>query len=165
MNIALNLPDEAATQKFGACLSKAVAAPLLIGLSGDLGTGKTTLVRALINALVPGTRVKSPTYTLVESYAVPTAVLHHLDLYRINDPDELAALGLDELLSDDALVLVEWPEKGMPVLPEADLVICLEHAAEGRRMRLWGKTPRGDKALEIVQQVLSIEWTPGFLSC
>jgi tRNA threonylcarbamoyladenosine biosynthesis protein TsaE len=165
MSIALDLPDEAATAHLGVQLAQALSAPLLIGLSGDLGAGKTTLARALINALLPGTRVKSPTYTLVESYVMPWGVLHHLDLYRINDPEELTALGLDELLSDDAIVLVEWPEKGRPVLPMVDLMITLEHRDHGRDLGLTAQSERGGQALAKVQQVLSIERDRLDLSC
>jgi tRNA threonylcarbamoyladenosine biosynthesis protein TsaE len=165
MSIALDLPDEAATAHVGAQLAHTISPPLLIGLSGDLGAGKTTLSRALINALRPGTRVKSPTYTLVESYAMPWGVLHHLDLYRINDAEELTALGLDELLADDAIVLVEWPEKGRSVLPMVDLMITLEHRDHGRDLRLAAQSERGGQALAKVQQVLSIEGDCRDLSC
>jgi tRNA threonylcarbamoyladenosine biosynthesis protein TsaE len=147
MTIAIELPDEDATRQLGTALARILEPPLLVGLSGDLGAGKTTLVRALINALLPGTRVKSPTYTLVESYALPAAVLHHLDLYRIEDPEELAALGLDELLSADALVLVEWPEKGQPVLPQPDLTITLTHRSSGRGGSIQARSERGNQVL------------------
>jgi tRNA threonylcarbamoyladenosine biosynthesis protein TsaE len=147
MTIAIELPDEDATRQLGMALARILEPPLLVGLSGDLGAGKTTLVRALINALLPGTRVKSPTYTLVESYALPTKVLHHLDLYRIEDPEELAALGLDELLSADALVLIEWPEKGSPVLPQPDLMIALTHRSSGRGGSIQAYSERGRQAI------------------
>jgi tRNA threonylcarbamoyladenosine biosynthesis protein TsaE len=147
MRIAVELPDEGATQRLGSALALALRAPMLVGLSGDLGAGKTTLVRALINALLPDTRVKSPTYTLVESYALPAAMLHHLDLYRIEDPQELTALGLDELLSADALVLVEWPEKGLPVLPQPDLTITLAHRPDGRSGEIQAHSERGRQLL------------------
>ncbi len=147
MKITIDLPDEIATQKLGGELARVLLPPLLVGLSGDLGAGKTTLVRALINAVLPDTRVKSPTYTLVESYALPTKVLHHLDLYRIEDPAELDVLGLDELLSADALVLVEWPEKGAPVLPQPDLAITLTHRPSGRGGSIQAHSERGRRVL------------------
>jgi tRNA threonylcarbamoyladenosine biosynthesis protein TsaE len=165
MTIEIDLPDEPATQQLGRCLAQSLGPPLLVGLSGDLGAGKTTLVRALINALLPGTRVKSPTYTLIETYSLPKAVLHHLDLYRIEDPEELTALGLDELFSEDALVLVEWPEQGRPVLPEPDVTIQLKHYGSGRSAQLDPHSEHGRQALLTLAQLLSIERDPPLLSC
>lgn len=165
MSIKLNLPDDASTCRLGEALAQAISAPLLVGLSGDLGVGKTTLVRALINAVVPGTRVKSPTYTLVETYSLPQGLLHHLDLYRIVDSRELSELGLDELLSSDAIVLVEWPEKGVPVLPLTDLVITLTHQPQGRSGQVEAQSERGRLVLAKLAQVLSIEGDRSNLSC
>jgi tRNA threonylcarbamoyladenosine biosynthesis protein TsaE len=165
MSIVLELADEAATARLGAALARVLKAPLLVGLSGDLGAGKTTLARALVDALLPGTRVKSPTYTLVESYALPAGVLHHLDLYRIDDAEELEALGLDDLLSSDAIVLVEWPAKGAGVLPGLDLDIGIAHRPEGRTATISALTGRGQGLLEAVQQVVSIERDRTDLSC
>ncbi|MDZ4814147.1 MAG: tRNA (adenosine(37)-N6)-threonylcarbamoyltransferase complex ATPase subunit type 1 TsaE [Pseudomonadota bacterium] len=165
MSFELNLPDEASTCRLGEALAQAMSAPLLVGLSGDLGVGKTTLVRALINAVVPGTRVKSPTYTLVESYPLPQGLLHHLDLYRIVDSRELTELGLDDLLCGDAIVLVEWPEKGIPLLPPTDLVITLAHQLHGRSGQVEAQSERGRLALAKLTQVLSIEGDRSNLSC
>lgn len=135
--IRLRLGNQAATEALGARLAKLLTPPLLIGLSGDLGAGKTTLVRALVNALVPGTIVKSPTYSLVESYALPGGrELHHLDLYRLRDPAELEQLGLDDLLGPNALLLVEWPERGEPLLPPRDLDLVFSHAGDARDVAL-----------------------------
>lgn len=165
MNLAIGLPDEPATQRLGSQMAKILRPPVLVGMSGDLGAGKTTLVRAMINVLLPGTRVKSPTYTLIESYALPNAVLHHLDLYRIEDPEELAAIGLDDWFSKDALVVVEWPEKGFPVLPEPDLTVTLTHSANGRECDVGAHSKLGEDALAALAQVLLIESDPSVSSC
>ena len=123
-------------------------APLLraggtLHLAGDLGAGKTTFARALLHALGVGERVKSPTYSLIESYEVGTLCLHHLDLYRIADPGELEWLGLADLRDPAALVLIEWPERGGAALPPADLVVRLAHAVDGRDLEAIAGTLRG----------------------
>lgn len=117
-----------------------------VALSGDLGAGKTTLVRGLLHGLGHHGRVKSPTYGLVESYALPGLAVHHLDLYRLTDPEELDFLGLDELLTDDALVLVEWPERGQGALPAPAVAIAIEaldpqDISAGRRVTVTGLPP------------------------
>ena len=104
----------------------------LVFLLGDLGAGKTTLVRGLLRGLGHRGPVRSPTYTLVESYELPAGRVHHLDLYRIADPDEVEFLGIRDLLGDASLVLVEWPERGSGVLPSPDLTVDIAHCGEGR---------------------------------
>jgi len=144
----MEFPDLAATEAFAADLARALQAPVVIGLVGDLGAGKTALVRALIQALAPATRVKSPTYTLIESYALADFQAHHMDLYRLRHPAELAELGLDELLSEDAVVLIEWPDKGGALTPDLDLQISLKHVdAAARAGVLEALTPRGQELL------------------
>ena len=137
-------PDESDTQRLGAALAAALDGPAVIHLRGDLGAGKSTLARALVQALVPGMRVKSPTYTLVESYATPKGPIHHLDLYRIADPSELEALGVRDL---SGVLLVEWPERGNAAIPAADLTIELAHADPGRQATLRSASPVGERLL------------------
>lgn len=127
---------------FGQALGQAVnGLPGVIFLDGGLGAGKTTLARALIQALGVQGRVVSPTYTLMEPYnAGPNHVLH-LDLYRLDDPGELEYLGLRDFDPDRQLMLVEWPEKGLGMLPEADLVLALEDDPKGRQLgAVWSNT-------------------------
>ncbi len=157
MTIKLRLVDLAATGQLGALLAEVLRPPLLIGLRGDLGAGKTSLVRAIIQRRLPGTRVKSPTFTLLESYELPESVLHHLDLYRMESPEQLLQLGLDELLAEDAVVLVEWPERGSGVLPAIDLDIELSHEGEARSIRLTGQSSHGQGVEQALAQLLSIE--------
>lgn len=138
-----NLPDEAATAAFASRVAGALDGGLVVYLHGDLGAGKTSFVRALLGALGVGERIKSPTYSLVESYRANDATAWHLDLYRIADPGELEWLGLDALSDPTALVLVEWPERGVGALPAADLVLHLGYAGTGRYARMESKTARG----------------------
>ncbi len=138
----IDLPDEIATRAFGAALAARLAPGDVVHLEGDLGVGKTTLVRGLVQALVPGTRVRSPTYTLVEPYPTPEFELLHLDLYRLGSPEELEVLGVRERVGD-AVIVVEWPQRGAGALPIADLRIILSHAGEGRQALLDGVGPRG----------------------
>ncbi len=128
----LILSDEAATERLAAQLARqlgtgALDRPLLVYLQGDLGSGKTTLVRAWLHACGVTGPVKSPTYTLVEPYQLGDRVCYHLDLYRLSEPQELEFLGLEDWLAENAMILVEWPEKGQGVLPPADLEIQIRH--------------------------------------
>lgn len=115
----------------------------VIHLRGELGAGKTTFARALLQALGVGERVKSPTYSLIESYVAGGMEIHHLDLYRIADPEELEWLGLDSLWRPGALVLVEWPQRGGDGLPTADLELELRHAGARRDLLATPASPRG----------------------
>jgi tRNA threonylcarbamoyladenosine biosynthesis protein TsaE len=142
-----DLPDETATTAFAGRLAAALDEGVVIYLRGDLGAGKTSFARAFLRALGVGERVKSPTYSLVESYRLGDRVAWHLDLYRIADPGELEWLGLDALADPAALVLVEWPERGEGALPSPDLRVDLAYAGAGRTARVAGVTPRGERLL------------------
>ena len=141
------LPDEAATASLAQGLAGAVSGGLVLYLHGPLGAGKTSFARALLTALGAGERIKSPTYTLLEGYIAGGRAAWHLDLYRIADPGELEWLGLDALLDDDALVLVEWPERGAGALPPADIELHLAYAGTGRHAGMLSRSARGARAL------------------
>lgn len=135
------LKDAAATEAAGAALATSLSSgDHIIFLRGDLGAGKTTLVRGLLRALGHAGRVPSPTYTLVEPYEVGPLSLKHLDLYRIADPGELEYLGVRELAGT---VLIEWPEKGGHFLPEPDLDCRLAPEGDGRRLEAEGRSEAG----------------------
>jgi tRNA threonylcarbamoyladenosine biosynthesis protein TsaE len=138
-----DLPDEAATRRFGALLAATRPAAGVVLLSGELGTGKTTLVRAFLRALGHAGAVRSPTYTLLEPYALPAATVYHLDLYRLGDPGELEYLGLRDLLDDAAIFMIEWPERGRGGLPPADLELTLRHAGTARQLEVEASSPAG----------------------
>ncbi|KAB2897041.1 MAG: tRNA (adenosine(37)-N6)-threonylcarbamoyltransferase complex ATPase subunit type 1 TsaE [Xanthomonadales bacterium] len=138
MNPVLELRalDEAALVALARRLAPALDGGAVLHLRGELGAGKTTFARALLQALGVGERVKSPTYSLIESYRVGARDLHHLDLYRIADPQELEWLGLPDLADPAALLLVEWPERGGMLLPAPDLVLRLGHAGATRDLAI-----------------------------
>lgn len=141
--IALFLPDEAATRRLGAALAAVLRAGDVVALDGDLGAGKTTLARGLIQALTgEGEPVPSPTFTLVQTYEIPAkrATVWHFDLYRLTDPEEVQELGWDEACAD-GICLVEWPERAGGHLPEDTLWLILEEQGEGRRAVLTGPDP------------------------
>ena len=143
------LADDAETTALGRRLAGALGSGGLVTyLHGPLGAGKTSLARALLAAQGVGQRIKSPTYSLVESYEAAGRTAWHLDLYRIADPGELEWLGLDALADPDALVLVEWPEHGQGALPAADLELFLGYAGEGRSAQAQARTGRGRALLD-----------------
>jgi tRNA threonylcarbamoyladenosine biosynthesis protein TsaE len=126
------LADEAATIAAGARLAQRLPAAALVFLQGDLGAGKTTLVRGILRGLGYAGSVKSPTYTLLEPYELPSCLVYHFDFYRIADSQELDFIGLDELVESAALKLVEWPERAGNRLPEPDVVVRMQVEGEGR---------------------------------
>ena len=142
------LPDPEAQLAFGARLAALVPPRLILYLEGDLGTGKTTLTRGVLAGLGHRGAARSPTYTLLEPYELADRRLNHLDLYRLGDPQELEYLGLRDLLAEDAVWMVEWPERGRGVLPPPDLTIAIEYAVNGRRLRLSTTTPTGEAVLK-----------------
>jgi len=134
------LADEAATARLGALLAHALqkqrasieASGFVIGLSGDLGAGKTALVRAMLRALGETGPVKSPTFALLEPYVVSRLNFYHFDFYRFADPEEFAAAGFRELFGPGAVCAIEWPERARGALPTPDLALTLKVKGEGR---------------------------------
>ena len=126
------LPDEASLQALAAQFAKGVQAPLVVYLRGDLGAGKTTFARAYVHALGFSGYVKSPSYGLLETYPLGSQTVLHLDLYRIEDPEELEFLALRDLFDDASVLLVEWPDRGGSALPSPDLVLNFGES-DGRR--------------------------------
>lgn len=146
-SLTLTLPDEAATLQLGARLAALLRPGLTLYLSGDLGAGKTTLVRGLLRSLGYHGRVKSPTYTLVELYEISSLNLYHFDLYRFADPVEWAEAGFREYFNPTSVCLVEWPEKAEGLLPQPDLVLRLSWAGEGRQVEIVGLTEAGRRCI------------------
>jgi tRNA threonylcarbamoyladenosine biosynthesis protein TsaE len=145
-------PDEIATQLFAAVLaSQAVLRDSFVELHGDLGAGKTTLVRHILRALGVEGRVKSPTYAVVEPYELPGLNIWHFDFYRFGDPREWEDAGFRDIFASPGLKLAEWPEKAAGFMPRADLVIHLEALADdSRQVTLTGQTPTGQALLRAV---------------
>jgi tRNA threonylcarbamoyladenosine biosynthesis protein TsaE len=142
--LELFLPDTEQTEQLGRLLAQLLPAPAVIYLSGELGAGKTTFSRGFIQACGHRGAVKSPTYTLIEPYELATVKVYHLDLYRLNDPTELEFLGLEDLLAEGGVCLIEWPERASPYLPPPDLTISLSHVDGARRARLTAHQPRAE---------------------
>jgi tRNA threonylcarbamoyladenosine biosynthesis protein TsaE len=112
---------------WGESLGHAAVAPLVVTLSGELGAGKTTLARAICRGYGVRESVTSPTFTLVHQYDAPRSPVYHVDLYRLADPRDLTNLGWDDLLAEEALVLIEWPEHAGDRIPHVHLPISLQH--------------------------------------
>lgn len=143
----IDAADETALVAMGRVLADACGVDAVIYLHGELGAGKTTLTRGVLRGFGYAGAVKSPTYTLVEPYDLPGLRINHLDLYRVNEPGELEYLGLDALLSDPAVTLIEWPERGAGWLPEPDLEIWIDYATQGRTVRIEAASSRGEAVL------------------
>jgi tRNA threonylcarbamoyladenosine biosynthesis protein TsaE len=141
---SLLLPSEQAQVAFGAELASICGKqPMIIYLSGDLGAGKTTLARGFLRGLGHEGAVKSPTYTLIEPYALTPVPVYHLDLYRVADPAELEYLGLRDILEENAILLIEWPERGEGWLPAPDLALDIRTHGDGRAVRIGAQGARG----------------------
>jgi tRNA threonylcarbamoyladenosine biosynthesis protein TsaE len=146
-------------EEVGTALAEACPRGCIIYLRGDLGAGKTTLVRGFLQGLGYVGAVKSPTYSIMEPYEIKGLSYCHLDLYRLAHSEELEYLGLRDLLEDGATLLVEWPERGRGELPLPDLDISIEYLPQGRILELEAETELGESLLQIAAGRLS-----GFLT-
>lgn len=142
--VTLYLADEQAMSDFGARIARITQGHGLIFLEGNLGMGKTTLSRGIIRGLGHVGAVKSPTFTLVEPYEIGDIRAFHFDLYRLVDPEELEYLGIRDYFEDDALCLIEWPDKGAGFLPKPDLTITISPQDSGRSLKILSQGSRGE---------------------
>lgn len=155
-DFTLDLADEAATIAFGAVLAKAIEPGLTIYLHGDLGAGKTTLVRGLLHGLGYVGKVKSPTYTLVEPYEMldthaAQLNVYHFDLYRFNDEEEWEAAGFRDYFNAHSVCLVEWPEKAQHILPVPDIEISLGIQGAGRQIHVATLSMHGQQCIKHIK--------------
>jgi tRNA threonylcarbamoyladenosine biosynthesis protein TsaE len=151
VSMDLNLPDSSATEALGHALARSFpdAHPgAVLYLQGELGAGKTTCVRSLLRALGVTGLVRSPTYTLVETYHLAALTCVHVDLYRLQSLTEVDELGLRDLTGPGSLLMVEWPEKGGAALPPADLNVTLQYGGASRQAGLRAATRLGTEWLE-----------------
>lgn len=174
-SLTLDLPDEAATDALGQALAM-VAAELSpntsgvltpgpeaqgrIHLQGELGAGKTALVRAFLRHCSISGRIKSPSYALLESYEVSNLYLYHLDFYRFSDPAEWLDAGFRDLFKNKALLLIEWPERAGDLLTAPDLLIQLAYAGTGRQVTLKAFTEKGIRWLTALPQTATMYRRP-----
>jgi tRNA threonylcarbamoyladenosine biosynthesis protein TsaE len=142
------LPGADATARAGALLAPGLRGGMIVTLSGELGVGKTTLVRGLLRALGWSGPVKSPSYTLVEHYPLSSLYFYHFDFYRFNDPAEWDATGFAELFRPDAVGVIEWPEHAAGRLPTVDVAARLAYAEPGRTLALQAGTAAGRVCLD-----------------
>lgn len=153
--LAITLDGEQQMVDFGVNLASAIdkiKSPLLIQLNGDLGAGKTTISRGILQGLGHHGPVKSPTYTLVEPYKLDLGKIFHFDLYRLIDPEELEHIGFSDYLSEANLCIIEWPENGGSYIPQPDITIDISLYELGRKVTLDSKTDSGKKCINQVQQ-------------
>ena len=144
----MNLADEDATIALGKRLAARLNPGMVIYLHGDLGAGKTTLVRGILNAVGYAGRVKSPTYTLVEPYHTAGLNLRHFDLYRLHSDDEWEVAGFRDEFDGHNVFFIEWPENAHGLIPPADVEIDFEILPQGRRVAIRGNTTMGSQCLE-----------------
>ena len=146
-DVRCRLPDAAATVRAGVGLAAGLRKGMVVTLSGELGAGKTTLVRGTLQGLGWEGPVKSPSYALVEHYFVQSLYFYHFDFYRFGDPDEWQHTGFAEYFRPDAICVVEWPERVARWLPTIDVGAHLEYAEPGRELTLHAGTEAGKACL------------------
>ncbi len=138
MPIYLN--DTEATEQFGASLYKILPVKCVIFLQGDLGAGKTTLVRGFLRAAGYNGTVKSPTYNIVEEYTIAQQAVFHFDLYRLSSPEELEWIGINDYFAQQSICFIEWPDLGSGFLPKPDIIIALTQQEQGRALLITDNT-------------------------
>lgn len=147
MSQTLSLADESQTLQLGQRLASALARGGVLYLQGDLGAGKTTLSRGIIQSLGHSGAVKSPTYTLVEPYELSGLRVFHFDLYRLADPEELEFIGIRDYFDPGTVCIIEWPDRGGDLIPAPDLVLTLEKVGKGRSAMLQACSEAGQTML------------------
>lgn len=148
MSLELILASEQHTLELGSQLATICTSPCIIFLQGDLGAGKTTLVRGFLRGLGFTSLVKSPTYTLVEPYEIQDNTLFHFDLYRLQDPEELSHIGINDYFANPCIALVEWPERALKQLPTPDLTCYIRSTLHGRHVVLTAQSAKGNRMLQ-----------------
>jgi tRNA threonylcarbamoyladenosine biosynthesis protein TsaE len=144
------LPDEAATQQLAHDVAGLLKAPFVLTLGGEIGAGKTTFVRALLRAFNVKEAIKSPTFSLVETYVLPETdqVFHHFDLYRIADIQELEYIGFRDYFTDNEICCIEWPERAQSEIGAIDLHLSLQWKEAGREATFVFHSSKGQKLME-----------------
>jgi len=149
------LPDAESTLRAGATLAPGLRGGMIVTLSGELGSGKTTLVRGMLRELGWTHAVKSPSYALVEHYTISSLYFYHFDFYRFNDSVEWDATGFAEYFRPDAICVIEWPERVAERLPTVDIAALLTHRESGRTLMLQAGTQPGKACLDAYSAALA----------
>ena len=146
-SVNVYLDNELDTVELGRRLAAIITPPLILNLSGELGAGKTTLSRGLIQAFGHEGAVKSPTYALVEPYELAGVDLFHFDLYRLSDPEELEYMGIRDYFTENSICIVEWPDRGHGAIPDADISCHIKYVGEGREVEIVSGSEKGQLLL------------------
>jgi len=142
-----DLPTERASEQIAARLAASLFSPLIMTFSGEIGAGKTTLIRAMLRCLGVTSAIKSPTFSLIESYQTQHLHIHHFDLYRIHEESELDYMGFRDYFTDDAICCIEWPERAVSYLGNPDVAFSLSLKGAGREMHAHAFSAAGKSML------------------
>lgn len=145
--VLLDLVNEEASERFAAQLALCLLPPLIVSFSGEIGTGKTTIIRAMLKNMGIQSAIKSPTFSLVESYFCNNLSMHHFDLYRIHHEDELEYLGFRDYFTGDSICCIEWAEHAGNALPQVDIRFKLSIKGAGREMQITASSVAGKRVL------------------
>ena len=151
LSTTVDLPNEQATKKMAARLASCIQSPLILTFIGEIGMGKTTFIRALLRNLGINATIKSPTFSLVESYQSDQLLVHHFDLYRIHDETELDYIGFRDYFSTEALCCIEWPERAPSYLALVDIQVTLGIKGAGREMQVSALSSAGAAVLSCLE--------------
>lgn len=143
--LVLNLVDEQASEQLALVLARSLSAPLILSFSGEIGAGKTTLIRAMLRALGVSSAIKSPTFSLLEHYDCLGFSVHHFDLYRIHHEDELEYIGFRDYFSGDSVCCIEWAERAGRLLPHVDVLFDLKLCGAGRELIITSFSTAGER--------------------
>ncbi|WED42463.1 tRNA (adenosine(37)-N6)-threonylcarbamoyltransferase complex ATPase subunit type 1 TsaE [Legionella cardiaca] len=147
IKVDLILPDESSSERQAAKTATCLFSPLVLSFSGEIGAGKTMFIRAMLRALGIKTAVKSPTFSLVESYQCSDFQVHHFDLYRIHDEVELEYIGFRDYFREDSVCCIEWPERGGHFLEKVDINFAFIINGSGRLLTIKAASTAGEKLL------------------
>ncbi len=143
----LFLSDEQASKQWAMKLAKQLHAPLVLSFSGDIGAGKTTIIRAMLRALGIQCAIKSPTFSLVESYSCEGFSVHHFDLYRIHHEEELEYIGFRDFFSEQSICCIEWADHAGQLLPKVDIRFKLKMKGTGRELEMMALSAAGQRVV------------------
>lgn len=146
-SVDIELPNEQACEQTAKKLACCLIAPLILTFSGEIGAGKTTFIRAMLRALGVTSAIKSPTFSLVETYAIQMMTVHHFDLYRVHDESELEMMGFRDYFTHDAVCCIEWPERVASCMLPTDIAFSLQFNGAGRTLHASALSARASQLI------------------